>query len=133
MRSPRSSNTFTEHHLEDCPFITRRGAQECDEDCYFPHPADAQRTRRMIPTTADFHDETGRQARWLGTIHGNAGPKPCGASTPADSCWTRPDPATFADAVLDLLDVFPQQNLGPSHHHPRDRWPWSSPDSRSTD
>ncbi|WIV60895.1 hypothetical protein [Amycolatopsis nalaikhensis] len=40
---PDGSVTFTKHHREDCPFITSRGAQECDEDCYFPHPADAER------------------------------------------------------------------------------------------
>lgn len=42
------------------------------------------------------------------------------------------DPATFADAVLALLDVFPGQGLGQSHHA-RDGWPWAWPDSRSTD
>jgi hypothetical protein len=40
---PDGSVTFTKHHREDCPFITSRGAQECDEDCYFPHPADVER------------------------------------------------------------------------------------------
>lgn len=37
------SVTFTRAHREDCPFITSRGAQECDEDCYFPRPADVER------------------------------------------------------------------------------------------
>ncbi|WNV90201.1 hypothetical protein [Umezawaea sp. Da 62-37] len=41
---PDGSVTFTKAHREDCPFITSRGAQDCDEDCYFPHPADVERT-----------------------------------------------------------------------------------------
>ncbi|NUT51425.1 MAG: hypothetical protein HOV94_29615 [Saccharothrix sp.] len=40
---PDGSVTFTKHHREDCPFITSRGTEECDEDCYFPHPADVER------------------------------------------------------------------------------------------
>ncbi|PRY29214.1 hypothetical protein [Umezawaea tangerina] len=37
---PDDSLTFTKAHREDCPFITSRGAQ----DCYFPHPANVERT-----------------------------------------------------------------------------------------
>lgn len=63
----------------------------------------------MIPTTADFHDETGHRVRWLGALHGNADSDPdldpCGASTPADSCW-KPRPRRRSDAVLALLDAF---------------------------
>lgn len=86
----------------------------------------------MIPTTADFYDETGRHARWLGAIHGNADPETLRALDSGRLMLEATDPTTFADAVLDLLDVFTQQNLGQSHH-PRDGWPWSWPDSRSTD
>ncbi|PWK84493.1 hypothetical protein C8D88_108108 [Lentzea atacamensis] len=43
---PDGSVTFTKHHREDCPFITSRGTQECDEDCYFTHPADVEREAR---------------------------------------------------------------------------------------
>lgn len=42
------------------------------------------------------------------------------------------DPTTFADAVLALLAMFTEQGLGQSHPA-RDGWPWSWPDSRSTD
>lgn len=44
---PDGSVTFTKHHRDDCPFITSAGAQECDEDCYFEHPADAKRRREQ--------------------------------------------------------------------------------------
>lgn len=37
--------------------------------------------------TADFYDEAGRRARWLGALHGNPDPKPCGDSVADDSCW----------------------------------------------
>jgi hypothetical protein len=37
---PDGTVTFTKAHREDCSFITSRAARECDEDCYFPHPAD---------------------------------------------------------------------------------------------
>jgi hypothetical protein len=37
--------TFTKHHRDDCPFITSTGAQDCDEECFFEHPADAKRRR----------------------------------------------------------------------------------------
>ncbi|ANZ35977.1 hypothetical protein BBK82_07705 [Lentzea guizhouensis] len=43
---PDGSVTFTKHHREDCLFNTSRGAQECDDDCYFTHPADAEREAR---------------------------------------------------------------------------------------
>jgi hypothetical protein len=35
--------TFTKEHRNECPFITSAGAQECDDGCYFDHPADRQR------------------------------------------------------------------------------------------
>lgn len=38
---PDGSVTFTKAHRDDCPFITSAGVRECDEDCYFEHPADA--------------------------------------------------------------------------------------------
>jgi hypothetical protein len=34
------SVTFTKEHLDACPFITSAGTQDCDQDCYFEHPAD---------------------------------------------------------------------------------------------
>ncbi|WP_395110217.1 hypothetical protein [Actinomadura sp. SCN-SB] len=39
---PDGRVTFTKAHREDCPFITSRGARECDQDCYVPHPADVE-------------------------------------------------------------------------------------------
>ncbi|WP_158851197.1 hypothetical protein [Saccharothrix deserti] len=39
---PDGSVTFTKAHRDDCPFITSAGTQDCDEDCYFEHPADAK-------------------------------------------------------------------------------------------
>ena len=44
---PDGSVTFTKHHRDDCPFITSAGVQECDEDCFFEHPADAKRRREQ--------------------------------------------------------------------------------------
>ena len=37
---PDGSVTFTKAHRDDCPFLTSAGAQECDYECDFPHPAD---------------------------------------------------------------------------------------------
>lgn len=42
------------------------------------------------------------------------------------------DPLTHADAVADLLDYWPDEDLGHGYH-PRDGWPWLWPDSRTTD
>ncbi|MFI7676441.1 hypothetical protein [Actinophytocola sp. NPDC049390] len=82
--------------------------------------------------TADFYDETGRHARWLGALHGNADPESLRGLDCGRLMLEATDPMTFADAVLDLLDVFTGEGLGQSHH-PSDGWPWSWPDSRSTD
>ncbi|PRY29215.1 hypothetical protein [Umezawaea tangerina] len=86
----------------------------------------------MIPTTADLYDETGRRARWLGALHGNADPETLRALASGRLLLEATDPATFADAVLDLLAVFTERGLGRSHH-PRDGWPWSWPHSCTTD
>jgi hypothetical protein len=32
--------TFTKEHRDQCPFVISSGTQDCDEDCYFIHPAD---------------------------------------------------------------------------------------------
>ena len=37
------SVTFSKEHRDECPFITSSGTQGCDDECYFEHPADAQR------------------------------------------------------------------------------------------
>ncbi|EWC64550.1 hypothetical protein UO65_0157 [Actinokineospora spheciospongiae] len=37
---PDGSVVFTKAHRPNCPFITSAGSSDCDEDCYFPHPAD---------------------------------------------------------------------------------------------
>ncbi|MFD2420373.1 hypothetical protein [Amycolatopsis pigmentata] len=36
------SVTFTKQHRDACPFITSTGAQECDAECDFVHPANAK-------------------------------------------------------------------------------------------
>ena len=46
--TPTAASPSPNHHREDCPFITSRGAQECDEDCYFP------------PLLAGFENQTGQ-------------------------------------------------------------------------
>lgn len=38
---PDGGVTFTKAHRNDCPFLTNAGARECDDECDFPHPADA--------------------------------------------------------------------------------------------
>jgi hypothetical protein len=40
---PDGSVTFTKAHRDGCPFITGSGTQDCDDECCFEHPADAQR------------------------------------------------------------------------------------------
>jgi hypothetical protein len=47
MEHPDGSVTFTKHHRDDCPFITSAGVRDCDEDCFFEHPADAKRRREQ--------------------------------------------------------------------------------------
>lgn len=46
MEHTDGSVTFTKSHRDDCPFITNAGTQDCDEGCYFPHPADRQPEHR---------------------------------------------------------------------------------------
>lgn len=40
---PDGGVTFTKSHRDECPFITSSGTQDCDDECYFEHPADGQR------------------------------------------------------------------------------------------
>lgn len=42
------------------------------------------------------------------------------------------DPITFTDAVLDLLEIWNDEDLGHSYR-PTDGWPWPWPDSGDTD
>lgn len=37
------SVTFSKEHRDECPFITTSGTQDCDDECYFEYPTDAQR------------------------------------------------------------------------------------------
>jgi hypothetical protein len=34
------SVTFTKEHRDECPFITAAGTRDCDDECYYLHPAD---------------------------------------------------------------------------------------------
>jgi hypothetical protein len=85
-----------------------------------------------MTTTADFYDDHHSHARWLGSLQGDADPEtlrsiPCGRLMLETT-----DPMTFADAVLDLLDIWNDENLG--HGYPPDQgWPWLWPDSGDTD
>lgn len=37
------SVTFTKQHRDQCPFVTSAGILDCDDECYFEHPADMER------------------------------------------------------------------------------------------
>lgn len=91
----------------------------------------APNAKTSVKTSADFYDETGPRARWLGSLDGHADPETLRGLGVGRLMLEATDPTTFADAVLDLLDVFADEGLGRSHH-PRDGWPWSWPDSRGT-
>jgi hypothetical protein len=85
-----------------------------------------------MTTTADFYDVQGRHARWLGSLQGDADPEtvrgvPCGRLMLEAS-----DPIMFTDAVLDLLDVWRDEDLGHGYR-PDDGWPWPWLDSGDTD
>ncbi|MEU4252463.1 hypothetical protein AB0F15_34175 [Amycolatopsis sp. NPDC026612] len=43
LEHPDGSVTFTKAHREGCPFVISAGAQDCDDDCCFPHPAEVGR------------------------------------------------------------------------------------------
>jgi hypothetical protein len=42
LEHPDGTVTFTKQHRDTCPFITSTGAQECDAECGFVHPANAK-------------------------------------------------------------------------------------------
>jgi hypothetical protein len=85
-----------------------------------------------MTTTADFYDEAAPHARWLGSLQGDADPETLRRIACGRLMLEATDPVTFNDAVLDLLDVWTDENLGHGYH-PRDGWPWLWPDSRETD
>jgi hypothetical protein len=85
-----------------------------------------------MTTTADFYDQTGPHARWLGSLQGDADPETVRWVACGRLMLAATDPVTFADAVLDLLDVWADENLGHGYYT-RDGWPWLWPDSRETD
>jgi hypothetical protein len=37
------SVTFTKQHRDECPFVATAGVRDCDDECYFLHPADMDR------------------------------------------------------------------------------------------
>jgi hypothetical protein len=37
------SVTLTKAHRDECPFLASSGTQDCDDECHFQHPAEAQR------------------------------------------------------------------------------------------
>lgn len=85
-----------------------------------------------MTTTADFYDGDGRRAVWLGSLQGDADPVTVRTVACGRLALAASDPCTYADAVMDLLDVWADEGLG-HVHHPRDGWPWPWPDSRLTD
>ncbi|MDT8913580.1 hypothetical protein [Amycolatopsis sp. PS_44_ISF1] len=40
---PDGAVTFTKAHHEDCPFLISQDRRDCDDECDFAHPADAER------------------------------------------------------------------------------------------
>lgn len=85
-----------------------------------------------MTTTADFYDGHGRRAVWLGSLQGDADPVTVRTVASGRLALAATDPYTYADAVIDLLDVWADEGLGHGYH-PRDGWPWPWPDSRLTD
>ena len=85
-----------------------------------------------VTTTADFYDGRGTRAVWLGSLQGDADPATVRGLGCGRLLLTATDPLTYADAVADLLDCWPDEDLGHGYH-PRDGWPWLWPDSRDTD
>jgi hypothetical protein len=85
-----------------------------------------------VTTTADFYDGRGPSAVWLGSLQGDADPETVRAVACGRLVLDATDPFTFADAVIDLLAVWVDEDLGHGYH-PREGWPWLWPDSRDTD
>lgn len=85
-----------------------------------------------MTTTADFYDGRGPRAVWLGSLQGDADPATVRGLGVGRLLLAATDPFTYADTVTDLLDCWPDEDLGHGFH-PRDGWPWLWPDSRDTD
>jgi hypothetical protein len=85
-----------------------------------------------VTTTADFYDGRGPSAVWLGSLQGDADPETVRTVACGRLVLDATDPFAFADAVIDLLAVWVDEDLGHCYH-PREGWPWLWPDSRDTD
>lgn len=85
-----------------------------------------------MSTTADFYDGYASRAIWLGSLQGNADPETVRGIGVGRLLLAATDAFTYADAVADLLDCWPEENPGHGYH-PREGWPWLWPDSRETD
>lgn len=85
-----------------------------------------------MSTKADFYDGSGRHSVWLGSLQGDADPETLRGLGCGRLLLEATNPITFADAVITLLDMWPDEGHGYGHH-PRDGWPWLWPDSRTTD
>lgn len=85
-----------------------------------------------MSTTADFYDGRGPHAVWLGSLQGDAAPDTVRGTGCGRLLLAATDPVTYAEAVADLLDFWPDHDFGHGYH-PHDGWPWLWPDSRETD
>ena len=85
-----------------------------------------------MTTKADFYDGRGPSAVWLGSLQGDADPETVRTVACGRLVLDATDPFTFADAVIDLLAVWVDEDLGHCYH-PREGWPWLWPNSRETD
>jgi hypothetical protein len=85
-----------------------------------------------MTASADFYDGTGPDAVWLGSVHHDANPTGLLETGAGQVLFNATDPLTYVEAVADLLDEWVESCDGLSSH-PRDGWPYPSPDSSRAD